>query len=388
MKKGSSALIRLYYVGKVIGLCPYDLDEANMPRSSSFGLMYGVILSVAYTIVSHGIISERFKLAYPHQTILSIIASSILLSVIFLCVVVSWMVFACGQTRFRSLIENFNDTKDLMGELGILEDENNLIRRFIRYIVVVNSLFYVMLTGEQMALYFNPTYDATLWITFGVVRPTAFVTIVIFTNLLLVLRERFLALNKRILVLERVTAVGARSWIHSYRVRSGKGVERIRTSQMGTKLKMVVRLHGELCDLTERVCEFFSPVLFFVAIERFINILVSCHATCLFLRHTDDRRRENYVVSIVVSLFTMVDVIIFGYFATVCEMTSNEAKETANVLHKTWMLPQSDQSVKMLLQRRLRITIFGFLDMGFSLFCKMTTTITTYMVIMLQLEDY
>ncbi|XP_023287591.1 uncharacterized protein LOC111673880 [Orussus abietinus] len=228
MKNNSSTLIRLYYVGKVIGLCPYDLDEVNMPKYSCYGVVYGMILSMVYTFLSYNVILERFELIYPYQFPLKIIADIVFLFVAFLATIASWMVFAFGQTQFRTLVASFNDIDDRMEELGILEDKRRLIKRFVRDVTVVNVSFYVLVTGEQVFLLRNPTYNIKVWLPFTAFKTVVYMTLVIFINLLLVLRDRFRALNERILILERVTIVGAKSWMHSYCVRSDMGVERIR----------------------------------------------------------------------------------------------------------------------------------------------------------------
>ncbi|XP_043477380.1 uncharacterized protein LOC122508224 [Leptopilina heterotoma] len=164
--------------------------------------------------------------------------------------------------------------------------------------------------------------------------------------------------------------------------------EKLRISR-SVDIRSFGEFHETLSDLVEDLINFFGfPVL--ITITFFF--VKTIHVANVILLNV----KENNFLFATNALFKIFLYFLhFFFLSSISETISSEANNTGNILHKMWIYNRPTNCQKtirnvsqMLLQRKLTVSLHGFINLNYQFIFRILGTVTTYLIIMVQLDDY
>ncbi|RLZ02214.1 Gustatory receptor 14 [Cephus cinctus] len=359
------------YFGRIIGLIPFRLGEDQSDLQFSIaGAVYGTVLAIAYSIASAMALRLLFLNGFPLDTPLLVIASGMeMVCIYFLCVAI-WLTFAYRQEHIIKMLRDFFKIHEIVWEyFEIPTDYERIIYQITVhatwinvFLLILNIIAYSFFAGDR-------TYNVVIWISYCLPGVVYHNVIILFLVSMSAIRRKIRRLNEKL-------------------------IERGRSINSSTSINDFAFVHGFLCDLAESVSHFFSHFILQTVVQHLLLLLTRIYGICILLKN--QKSSINIPLAMYVNVTDVIVCILQEYFiGSIVDGTVKEARNTGNALHemanKQRPLRQRTQVYAFsiqLLRRRLDLSAYGFFKFDLSLVSKVIGTATTYIVIVMQLENF
>ncbi|XP_051176805.1 putative gustatory receptor 28b [Leptopilina boulardi] len=241
------------------------------------------------------------------------------------------------------------------------------------------GIFYSIIShGNFYAIYTN--FDWLLWTTYNLPQIVVHNLIVLFITILQIFQRKFCKLNKRLRHLPLD---------NNFRCRQA-----IQFDSLIQKIEDLGNLHKDLVNLSLMIVDFFGSLILILLMAHFFHILYESHGLYQCIKKENFQGQDFWLTVIYLIWFTLILLELF-FVAISSGSFTKEANNTGNVLHKMWSFyrPTNCQKIiqnvsQQLLQRKMTVSLHGFINLNFNFIFRIFGTVTTYLIIMLQLDDY
>lgn len=188
----------LYSYGKCLGLCPFTVDDIEIIKFSNYGFVYGIMVTMAYTWIFVNAVKLRVKTDLPGETPMALLANCSADIFRFVCMCITWLMFACRQKRILTIVESFVRIGVTASKLGIVEYKRyRFFRNLAIHLLLVNVTFLGYSVTDYAQLFLqvdaaNPIYFALFHGVDVVCRNL----VILFVDTVLLVRDRFACLNE------------------------------------------------------------------------------------------------------------------------------------------------------------------------------------------------
>ncbi|XP_044020910.1 uncharacterized protein LOC122860909 [Aphidius gifuensis] len=331
-----------------------------------------------YFISLKDVLTNGFNTILVHSSPMSIISDALGVGLNFLTILIIWIIAITQVVKIKEIIQKFNKTNVSLNNLGIDEAIDSSIRLLMIICIVVNIIFYIHYILNNIVMYWcgYNTYQGWFWFDLGlVIGPNA---LVIFITSLLVLKKRFKKINRLIIDLP-----GVNSTVLS------------RYYEPISHLKAIGQVHSDLKELLSMISNLFSLPLIILLSTNFMEF-----AACGYMAYNKfkDDEQQKWQFNNIVTVLALMSWVILHF----CQMfflidsassTVKEANETGNILHQVMLQHQfiNTREVEMislrLLQDPVKVSLYGFIELDFSFLYNIIKSITSFIIIMLQLDE-
>ncbi|XP_014236011.1 uncharacterized protein LOC106658524 [Trichogramma pretiosum] len=337
----------LYYYLKIFGLCPFSLTAEGRPHFSLFGLF--INCSLAFIFVSIYVIaySERFLLVLPKETIVGVVVDVI--STIFRVLTIFWAILKIGFEQ-RFLLEIYSDYK--MVEFCLKKVTMNKSAEYhLRF------AFARLVKPGKLCLY----------ILFHIFTGLRLCVLLVFFEELHFIKNSFLQINR---------------WL-------------LNISEDNENIVEIIRLHVDICGLTEKSARFFSFIILCDLLDEFIQVSVSIYRINLYFKFEETWRIIDFVDFGSILFWLSVKMVILFLICALPDAVSCEAEKTYHIAHRKYC-NQSGSQIKNKkctevfenwYQKKLSISLYGLFSLDFKCFKNIMATIIIYLVWMFQIEQ-
>ncbi|KAH0554209.1 hypothetical protein KQX54_008499 [Cotesia glomerata] len=163
---------------------------------------------------------------------------------------------------------------------------------------------------------------------------------------------------------------------------------RLNPRQIDEKLREFNQLYLDLRDLIIMSDELLALPILTALLLQFLNIILYIYFLLIFIL------RKNYYWSGLITIGWLLMRISQLFFSVdTCNSICYEANRKAKILHELWALKRPDSFKEMLKnislhqQEPVEIKLYDALSMNPELLYKVVGTITTYLIIMIQLDQ-
>jgi hypothetical protein len=425
-----SDIIPVYYLSKCAGLAPVSLihnrDRAMRVRvnlkTSKLGITYTVFLLIVIAGAQSCVITFHHSLPFKVERIHLHVLQSFIMGI------ASVTSLIISLRRIRKEMDMLLYKISLLDEL--FDTEVNAQRSNEKYlrIQIISLIIIVCITYTSDFLAFNTGFAAwSLCITTYICNFINIVTITQFVNLVLLLKQKFMILNKFLAFAENPTEHEADGnlWEILLQTSVFRNVvnfecDPLRTDAFcqaitrrchqnstsnysqnywlhkGTLHFRALRvIHDFLCDISTSANSMYGLQIFLCMLSAFIetatNISYSATSTYLGPLYNEDFLR-NVACPM---LWALVQFLQLFLITGSCNAASDEADRTGNLLQKLLLLPELHPStlteIQLFLQqvtnRKLRFTAWGLFTINYTILGSTVGAITTLLVILVQLQE-
>ena len=198
----------LYVYWKILGLCPFVVNDFGLIEFSYGGLTYAIILTVCYTVFYVRAVASRTAFALSRESPMSIIADFSGLSIEFALIVLTWLCFGFRQKRMKRIILLFKKSNEQYEALGIRRD---LTKKFLNHVkihaLIINAVWYFLYTIDHLLLFSCKEFHLSVWLPFNILRVVSRNIVVMYIYTMKAIEKKFYLLNKKIQELPYVVSM-------------------------------------------------------------------------------------------------------------------------------------------------------------------------------------
>lgn len=195
----------VFLLWRIIGLCPYRLDDKKIVRFSYIGLFYSIGLAFLYSVcfVRAMLGSSGFYGRYssPMARISDLVASSCECCM----VVTTWLTFAFSQHRFRRVQMSFKKILNSCAQLGITGAHVDAVKRISKIAVIFNSTWSLCFFLGN--LYPPEHIDIVVWIPFNLGHIVFPNFIMLYIGIMRSIHALFLLINEKLREIPEVDGI-------------------------------------------------------------------------------------------------------------------------------------------------------------------------------------
>jgi gustatory receptor len=428
-----SIIIPIYYLSKCAGLAPvsltYTRDKGMRIRTtletSTLGIIYTVLLLMVITGAQSCVLIFHHRLPFKVERIHLHVTEVLIMGI------ASVTSLAISLTRLRKEMDNLLYKVSVLDELFDTEcDDQRSNKKYLR-IQIISLIIIVSITYTSDFLAFNTGLAAwTLCATTYICNFINIVTITQFVNLIFLLKQKFLILNKFLTSAENLTEHEANGnlWEILLQTSSFRNVinlnhdtlridafyqaitrrynDNIQNStsistqncwlHKGTLRFRALRvIHDILCDISASVNSMYGLQILLSMVSAFIETTtnMSYSATSMKL---DDHTNEDFFYSVLCPmLWALVHFLQLFWITGSCNAASGEADRTVNLLQKLLLLPEIHPAtlteIRLFLQqvnnRKLRFTAWGLFTINRTILGSIVGTIATFLVLLVEIQN-
>ncbi|XP_046144503.1 putative gustatory receptor 28b isoform X2 [Osmia bicornis bicornis] len=376
------AIVCVLFFFKFIGLATFSVITINRKKkhqkrtlyfvSTKLGTCYNVSIACLIIASNYFTIPVIYYEEYLNKTIVTTaieIAEGILGSVITF-IIVLW--YCVNQSIF---VKFGNSMVEILEELYRLREPVN--RKRIVFILLSIYLFELLIflalvISDYVAFYSQPIS----WI--GTIVPMGLVSWVFiqYYSVLIVLHSMYANLNKIIQNIY-VYRTGDANCLHRCR--------RVFINSTGIQSLLNLRcIHALLCDISAQVSQFYSLPILLGTFLLFISLLYNVYY------FFEPFMVDNVIMKTSIVLNTVVWVIFLlyplGLLTTRVTKLENEIERTGGIVHALLNYAIDREARTELLHRQIKFTAIGYFVLDNTLFQSVLSTMTTYLVILIQFQ--
>ncbi|CAD6222599.1 GSCOCT00014062001.2-RA-CDS [Cotesia congregata] len=365
----------MFYYFKILGFFPYVYDRSEVIKKSKKTIIYTIILMLGYSVNFVNILISRSSFVRPQETIFSATVDFAILGLEYISILIIWIysITRCSQLQciVKLFIKSIEYTSVTMKiELANIYDD--ILRQMWMVILFFNVLFLTVMSADHVLFYLeNKDYDNVTWIVFNYPRVIAFNYVMVYIYFLKILKRQFYFMNKNISYLPEV-----------YTDKNSFSIEVITIREFN-------QLYLDLKDLIIMSDELLALPILTALLLQFLNIILYIYLLLIFILS------KNYYWSGLITIGWILMRISQLFFSVdTCNSICYEANRKAKILHELWALKRPDGFKEMLksislhqLQEPVEIKLYDALNMNHELLYKMVGIITTYLIIMIQLDQ-
>lgn len=267
----------MYYYEKILGLCPFLLNDTSALKFSYIGTTYNILLTGIYTYCFILIMKLRFELYLPRETTSTVAMDALGIAFQYGTIIASWLTLIFRKKSLKQIFVAFARSESLANQLNIrlFRYDSKKVRSFGIRLLLIN-LFYIAIFSIDyftLTLYNKFQEQATAWGWFNLTKIVIYNVYFIYIQLTYVLQQNFKALNK---VLSRSFSQRITRSFHDV-----PGA----LSILSKKLHTIGQFHDSLSDLLEYITNFFRLSVLFAITANFIHSFVDIYAIYLILAH-------------------------------------------------------------------------------------------------------
>ncbi|XP_043473983.1 putative gustatory receptor 28b [Leptopilina heterotoma] len=390
-KKNFSLLVKLVFCyEKLIGLCPVVLGKNGYLIISNTGAIYSLILCIVYSIFYARALINRSETVFPMETFIAATVATYVDGMQFIIVIIAWLIFAFRQRRIIFIFENFEKADRIARKLGIKDENQSNIKMLCTRIICVNIIFGGLFFSKIAFSSISPIFKWIIWVPFEFPHIVIHNLFTLFITALDILERQFHKLNSN---LTKLTVIFLRKHLCE-RSLSRDGEFPHFLNSLPLILNYFGKLHDELMDLSEMITDFFAPVTLMALLISFLQVVKNSYFFCLFITDFKVHERSDLLATMYGSLWISVLVLEFIFLSFASGTICYEANNTGNALLKLWVYYRPANCQKsiikfshQLIQRKLKISLYGFIDLNYHFIYKIFGALTTYLIIMLQMDD-
>ncbi|KAK0158560.1 hypothetical protein PV328_009546 [Microctonus aethiopoides] len=320
----------LFYYWKILGICPFVLDDSQIIKRSISGILYTLLLIASYTYCYTRVFASQISNFLSHLTLMVVILDGIGIGLEYCVVIVIWIYSLIHQNKLRYILNNFKNNTNNAIALGMKKIPTCIIRQMQICLLLQNLYTIIITTFSYWTLWYYEMskFDLATTISFNIPRPISLNLITIYIFSLKIIKEQFIFINESIRRLPNYT--NDRNTLKRYRK------QRLNVREINDWLKKYDQLHTDLCDFVLTLTKFLAlPILITLAFQ-FAQSIVNIYLTVIFINeHHDNLARKIASITMVLGwlLIRMINIL---FILDVCDSTCAEANHIANVSHETW----------------------------------------------------
>lgn len=317
--KNCSILLVMYYYEKILGLCPFTLNNGNVFQPSKIGKTYSVILSILYAACCFATIFYRFNIRFPDENQLKVLID--IFGIIFKssAVIALWLSPVFFQKKLQIIFDRLGFVSK--NEESLFERETNnaprhACKKIKRYFIMVNLLFYILVLAENFLRREYKVFlsQANFWIAYNVPHAVIYNALFVFIEVMAFLRKKFKNMNKYLIKICKKT--------------------HYETTMISQKLKTIGCFHENLTDIIENFSDLFSLSILLVMITTFIQMVDDFYSIYCFSKSRDEWQLID-IGSFISTLSLFAFKISFLYFICgVSDAACEQVNDFLFVFHK------------------------------------------------------
>lgn len=321
----------LFYYWKILGICPFVLDDSQIIKRSIGGILYTILLIASYTYCYTRVFASQISNFLSQLALMVVILDGIGIGLEYCVVIVIWIYSLIHQNKLQYILNNFKNNTNNAIALGMLKIPTRIIRQMQIYLLLQNLYTIIITTFGYWTLWYYKMskFDiATTISLFNIPRSISLNLITIYIFSLKIIKEQFIFINESIRHLPNY--INDRNTLKRYRK------QRLNVREIYDRLKKYDQLHTDLCDFVLTLTKFLAlPILIILAFQ-FAQGIVNIYLTVIFINeHHDNFARKVASITTVLGwlLIRMINIL---FILDVCDSTCAEANRIANVSHETW----------------------------------------------------
>ncbi|KAJ9580296.1 hypothetical protein L9F63_004058 [Diploptera punctata] len=409
-----SSIKPLYYVSRIVGLAPLSISSSCELREASIGwkihtccVLLLVIVSSSYAVMERVRQSDLVATVVVNEFLMMSMGAIKAITSIIMCLTLN-RVPAREVLRKIVKIDSFLLTDPDVTYKNIFKF--SFIQTIIVYVYVLSlfmcdTLVWTRAVDQMGADYLISGYPH---------RIVNITSVVEFCDFVLLLKSRIRALNSKLCsLLER--ASDSRNSSSKNDIANQKSIRNVKTPRIGPYVDSAKvfrqvdspyiydkeleyfhklrELYDELCDVTRLINSMYGLLLLLELGVTTIELTSS-----LYLSLATLLKIQNVQIN-VIGMFSslMFSWLILYSFKLICitmpsHLATTEMENTVVIVHKLLLVKQFDHSTitelklfsQQLLQRKVKFSAFGFLNLDYSLLFTIIGGVTTYLVIAMQ----
>ncbi|XP_043477309.1 uncharacterized protein LOC122508193 isoform X3 [Leptopilina heterotoma] len=372
----------LYYFEKIFGLCPLNFNEKTYYISNT-SVLYTILLCTVYSFFFYKNIIIRLNMIYGIENSVSAVWDRILQILQYIVIIVTWINFGFRQKKIKKIVKHFHRTSEIAENLGIRNDNTEICRIITNYTLIINFLYFSLFSLQLHLNIMFPSdrekFYSGINSFFRIIYHNMFF---LFVSALHIIYRRFRQLNIHVKFF-KLSKI------------SRKPLYRVLNYQISLTMEKYGILHNELLDLLDNITEFFFLPMLLTMATNFLHIVAAINVLYLIFQKLEEF--NAMLLNIIFYLLMWIFIINFEFLvissvsANLCETANN----FGNCLHRMWITYNPVNCKKifkkvslMVIQRRAKVSLCGFLSMDNGFFYQTCGMITTYLIILLQLDDF
>ncbi|XP_063977342.1 uncharacterized protein LOC135162621 [Diachasmimorpha longicaudata] len=392
----------LFLFLKLIGMCPFTLDKIDIIRRSKTATLYSIILLTFYTLCYYRAVVSRISIMLPRETNMLVVMDFIALGLDYWVIMVVWFYAIVYQNELRCILKYFITTKHEVVLLGMTECYDDFSINLHIFVISLNLLFFILYIIDHALLYNVEVFEFDVWLPFNIPRCVSINMVGIFFYALKTIQMRFKFINLTIKhfphdfsddnVCNERNFVTAIEYNNNYN-KFYRPKIKSNTIATADRLRAFGKLHRNLRNLVTLMNNLFALPLLMALMMQFSQLIVNIYMLLIYISDGNYCHwKANSSMSIVLG-WLIIRLIQMLCIIDVCGTMSQTANRIGNYLHTMWLMrrPQgSSDVVKILslecLQQTVKIQLYGSIGVNNSMLFKMSGVITTYIIIMMQLD--
>jgi gustatory receptor len=400
------AIRPLLYVSRALGLAPYVFVKKTLPGGrilekpeiSSVALIYSMFFFALYLCVFA--VSFTFTYTYIYsQMPAADTVSNILLHTVSISSIVSLVL---SVTKNRNSIVRITSL--------IAETDKGILTSATEYYRKAKIGLFVQLLVIFIVIGMFSFYDYVTWYSLRNVMVLCYghlyvdmliewIVVIQFVNMVVLLKDRFSLLNKRLSNLSGIFEIeNSKEGFHLPSLGTAwVSVKEMKTQLKGKEILTFNTIHDILFDTVLLVQSTYEVQIFLSLLSSFAGITIySYYGLCVLYGYisselTTVSTTSLFLRTIIPSLLHMAKLLCI---TVPCHSANNNMVHTSNILRKLLLAFHTDPATMSELERfshhvalrKFKFTVFGFLSLDLSLLVSMMGAVATYLVILMQFK--
>ncbi|CAD6222601.1 GSCOCT00001047001.3-RA-CDS [Cotesia congregata] len=375
----------LFYYFKILGFMPYVYYKPGILKRSISATIYTVILTLGYSKNVMNVMLSRSSFIRPRETILAVIVDFVSLMLDYIAISMIWIYSITRFNQVQDILKLFLKTLEstsVIMKIKMTKIYDDILREMFVFVLFLNILFIITVTTDLIVCYGEiKDYDFPVWTLFNYPRIIPLNYAMIHIYFIKILGRHFCLLNKNIGYLPEVY-VDEDSSMEIIKIR-------LKPREIDEKLREFDKLDLELRNQIKMSNEIFALPFITVLLLQFTHSIFNSY---LFM-NSIMKKTFSWPILINVSWVLMRMLLLLSFIDN-CHTVCEEANKKVKILHESWALKRLDGFKEMLksislhqLQEPVEIKFHDALKLNHELFYKMAGVTTTYLIIMIQLDQ-
>ena len=406
-----STILPLHYVSKVFGLAPFTYVKQILTsgetrielQTSRSATVYSSILCVVVFMSSLSSQINKLNNAFLHKSVTVNIPDILLFS-------------SFSITSITSLILTLTINKDKIKSISatLYQVDTILFKNGNKYHRKAKRLLSLRLIVTFLVISMAMIFDCTVWtMKYGIKNISYlhyyldmtidWIIVLQFTNYVILIKDRLKTLHCKLFNLFRyenesvhVTSQNFEEHITLllYKRKNSYTKGQVNNSTHKDVLRYNLT-HDLLCDGAKLVISTYEIQIFLSIISSFMNMTIWIYFAICFLYDLEKIHDYDVIYLSLSNIFmSFLNLVKLFCITLVSYLANREIAKTVMVIRKLLLIRDMNKTIldelhsfsQQAALRQFNITVLGFLNLDFSLFCSIIGTILTYFVILMQFK--
>ncbi|KOC68100.1 Putative gustatory receptor 28a [Habropoda laboriosa] len=344
-------------------------------------IVYNMLLSCLILATNYVTVPALYSADYTNKTSITTLMEIFQGVIGSLLIFLTLLYYCMNQSALVRIGNYLIEAKDSLRRLQKPIDEKRVFRLFFVVYLLNFSLIVCLWVTDEAAFHNAPI----VWL--ANILPTIFVSMLYiqYFSVLTCIDAVFSKINSTIQDIHKSGYDGVRPNILQH-------TRRICISPLTVQLLVQVRnLHEHLCDVSGKVSQFYAPPILMATFFTFVTLLYNTYYLVEPFLSTSEYLDPVIMINTVFWLLALLYP--FNLLTNKITSVTNEIERTGGVVH-TLLNCTIDRGMKtelerfslQLLHRKIRFTANGYLELDNASFQSMLSTVTMYMVVLIQFE--